>query len=185
MLASGVERHRFDVNEYHRMLEVGLLTEDDRVELIRGEIVDTAPIGWRHMRCVNRLTTLLVPLVSDRGYTVSVQNPVRLGARDEPEPDFALLADEPSGDLPTPENTVLIIEVSDSSLAYNKDVKLPLYAETGIPEAWIVDLQSRRIEVYTEPAPDGYRAMRIFGAGEQARSGEIEGLHLPVDEVIG
>lgn len=185
MLTPGVERHRFDVTEYHKMLEVGLLTEDDRVELIGGDIVDMTPIGRRHMNCVNRLNRLLVPLVSDSGYIVSVQNPVRLSLRDEPEPDLALLGGEPGSDLPTPQDAHLVIEVSDSSLAYDKEVKLPLYARSGVREAWIVDLQNRRIEVYTEPAPDGYRAMRIFGTGEQARSGEIDWLHLPVDEVLG
>lgn len=185
MLPSGVERHRFDVTEYHRMLEVGLLTEDDRVELIGGEIVDMTPIGWRHMRCVTRLTTLLVPLVSGRDYVVSVQNPVRLGISDEPEPDFALLANEPRGDLPTPEDVHLVIEVSDSSPSYDKEIKLPLYAGSGLREVWIVDLQGQRIEVYTEPAPDGYRAMRIFAAGEQVYSQTVEGVSLSVDEVLG
>lgn len=185
MLPSGIERHRFDVTEYHRMLEVGLLTEDDRVELIGGEVVDMTPIGWRHMRCVNRLNSLLVPLVSSRGYVVSVQNPVRLGVRDEPEPDFALLANEPRGDLPTPEDAHLVIEVSDSSLPYDKEIKLPLYARSGVLEVWIVDLQGQRIEVYTEPASDGYRAMRVFAAAEQVYSQAVEELSLPVDEALG
>ena len=137
------------------------------------------------MRCVNRLNRLLVPLASDRGYSVSVQNPVRLGVRDEPEPDFALLADEPRGDLPTPEDAHLVIEVSDSSLPYDKEVKLPLYARSGVLEVWIVDLQGQRIEVHMEPASDGYRAMRVFAAGEQLYSQAIEGISLSVDEVLG
>lgn len=185
MLPSGVERHRFDVTEYHKMLEVGLLTEDDRVELIGGEIVDMTPIGRRHMNCVNRFTRLLVPLVSDSGYIVSVQNPVRLGLRDEPEPDLAILRGEPQSDLPAPEETPLVIEVSDSSISYDREVKLPLYARSGLAEVWIANLQNRRIEVYTKPASDGYRAMRIFGAGERVGSREIEGIPVAVDEVLG
>lgn len=185
MLPSDVERHRFDVTEYHRMLEVGLLTEDDRVELIGGEIVDMTPIGWRHMRCVNRLNQLLVPLAIAQGYVVSVQNPVRLGIRDEPEPDFALLADEPRGDLPTPEDAPLFIEVSDSSLPYDREIKLPLYARSGVLEVWIVDLQGRKVEIHAEPSPDGYRAIRVFTSGEQVYSQTMEWLSLSVDEALG
>jgi Uma2 family endonuclease len=185
MLPAEVERHRFDVEDYHRMLEAGVLSEDDRVELIRGEIIDMTPIGWRHMNAVNRLTQLLVPLVSGSGYLVSVQNPLRLGPHDEPEPDFALLKDEPRDDLPGPEDAPLVIEVSDSSLAYDREVKLPLYAAAGVEEVWVVDLQSRKVEAHTEPPPDVYRARRVFGAGEEVRSGVIGGLSLPVGEVFG
>jgi Uma2 family endonuclease len=185
MLPAEVERRRFTVEQYHRMLEAGVLSEEDRVELIRGEIIETTPIGWRHMNAVNRLNRLLVPLASGSEYLVSVQNPLRLGPRDEPEPDFALLKDEPRDDLPGPEDAPLVIEVSDSSLAYDREIKLPLYAAAGVEEVWIVDLQNRKVEAYTEPAPDGYRAMRVFGAGERVSSATVEGLSLLAGEVFG
>lgn len=179
-----VERHRFDVEEYHRMVEAGALREDSRVELIGGQIIDMTPIGWRHMNVLNRMNMLLASFALEDGYAVSVQNLVRLGAHDEPEPDLALLKDEPRNSLPGPQDTPLGIEVSESSLAYDEEVKLPLYAAAGIEEAWAVALQVGRVGVYTEPAPDGYRALRVFGAGERARSGTVEGLALPVSAVF-
>lgn len=95
MLPAGIERHRFGVEEYHRMLETGVLHEDDR-----GEIIDLTPFGWRHVRCVNRLTMLLAGFAADMGYEVSVQNPVRFEPRDEPQPDLALLKERPRSSLP-------------------------------------------------------------------------------------
>lgn len=186
-LPAEVRRHRFDAEEYHKMLEVGLLSEDDRVELIRGEILDMTPIGARHLACVTRLNHILVEQARGR-YFVSVQNPVGAVDDSEPQPDFSLLRrlPEPEADgPPSREDTLVVIEVSDTTLTYDRTVKLPLYAETGIPEAWIVDLQNKKIEVYTEPSPEGYRVMRVFAAGEEARSATVEGLSVAVEEVLG
>lgn len=187
MLPAEVERHRFDVEEYHRMLEVGLLSEDDRVELIGGEIIDMTPVGKRHLACVVTLTHLLVQTAGDR-YFVSVQNPIRLGRREEPQPDLSLLKTRPDPDVEGPppgDDVLLVIEVSDTSLAYDKNVKLPLYAKAGIPEVWIVDLPARKVEVYADPAFGGYRSFREAGPGGHVRSETVEGLALPVDEVLG
>ncbi len=186
-LPAGIERHRFDVEEYHRMLEAGVLTEDDRVELIGGEILDMTPIGWRHVQCINRLNMLLASFASGRGYTVSVQNPVRLGPRDEPQPDISLIRDLPRTSLPAPEDVVLVIEVAETSLAYDKNVKLPLYATARIPEVWIVDLRRRKVEVHADPGEEtgDYRVFRSLGVGEQICSETVEGLALSVDEVLG
>ncbi len=185
MLPAELPRHRFDVKEYHRMGEAGLLTEDDRVELIRGEIVDMNPIGVPHMNCVTKLNHMLVEQARGR-YLVSVQNPVGAADDSEPQPDFSLLRELPKrADGPPSEgNVLLVIEVSDSTLAYDRNVKLPLYAETGMPEVWIIDLQNKKVEVYSEPSPDGYKATRIFAAGEEVRSATIEDLSVPVDEVM-
>lgn len=184
MLPAGIERHRFDVEEYHRMLEAGVLSEDDRVELIGGEIVDMTPIGWRHVECVNRLTMLLAAFAAGKGYAVSVQNPLRLAGDAEPQPDLAIIKERPRRNLPTSEDVVLIVEVAETSLAYDRDVKLPLYARAGIAEVWIVDLREHRIEVYADPAPGGYRVFRAAGPGEQLSSQTVEGLSLSVDEVL-
>lgn len=183
-LPAGVERHRFDVEEYHKMLEVGLLREDDRVELVGGEIVDMTPIGGSHLSCVVTLNHSLVERSRGR-YFVSVQNPVRLGTRDEPEPDLVLLRERPGDELPVPEDALLVMEVADTSLAYDKNVKLPLYAEAGIPEVWIVDLQGGRVETYSEPAGGGYRNSRSVGPGERLHAVTVEGLELSADEIIG
>ncbi|MGH3087194.1 MAG: Uma2 family endonuclease [Rubrobacteraceae bacterium] len=186
MLPAELPRHRFSVEEYRRMGEAGLFAEDDRVELIRGEIVDMNPIGAPHAACVTNLTHTLVEKARGR-FFVSVQNSFGAVDDSEPQPDFCLLRKRPSQsdeEIPSGEGLFIAIEVSDATLAYDRNVKLPLYAETGIPEAWIVDLQNKKVEVYSEPSPDGYKAMRIFAAGEEVRSTAIEGLAVPVDEVM-
>ncbi len=186
MLPAEMKRHRFDAAEYHRMGELGLFTEDDRVELIRGEIVDMNPIGVPHMNCVTRLNHMLVERAEGR-YFVSVQNPVGAADDSEPQPDFSLVRELPkSADdgPPSSGTTLVVIEVSDTTLAYDRNTKLPLYAETGMPEVWIVDLKGKKVEVYSEPSPDGYKATRVFAAGEEVRSTTIEDLSVPVDEVM-
>jgi Uma2 family endonuclease len=185
MLPAEIKRHRFTAEEYHKMVEVGLLREDARVELIGGEIVEMSPIGWLHAGCVNRLTKALVRLVGDR-YEVSVQNPIALGEGDEPQPDLALAKEDPNRRrLPGSEDVMLVVEVSDTTLAYDKNVKLPLYAGAGIPEVWIVDLQGRKAEIHTNPGPGGYRSIHEVGPGQQIRAATVEGLSLPVDDVLG
>ncbi len=184
-MPAGIERHRFDVEEYHRMLEAGVLSEDDRVELIGGEIADMTPVGWRHVECVNRLTMLLAAFAAGKGYTGSVQNPLRLAGDAEPQPDPALIKERPRRDLPTPEDVVLAVEVAETSLAYDRDIKLPLYARAGIPEARVVDLRNRKLEIGIDPASSGYRVFRPGGPSEQLNSETVEGLSLSVDEVLG
>lgn len=175
-----VYRRRFTAGEYHKMAEAGILREDDRVELIEGEISQMAPIGSRHAACVNQLNRLLVRGVGDE-MIVSVQNPVRLDERNEPEPDLALLrARDYRHSLPGPEDVLLLIEVSDTTLSYDRNVKLPLYARAGVPEAWIVDLANETVERHTEPSGDGYRLLRRSGKGAEVVSEAIPGLTLPV-----
>ena len=183
MLPAEIKRHRFTVEEYHEMVPSGLLAEDDRVELIDGELVEMSPIGWRHANCVTALTMLLARFAQDR-YVVSVQNPVTISEYGEPQPDLVLLERQPHGRLPGPDDVALVIEVSDSTLAYDKTVKLPRYAGAGIPEVWIVDLENHKVEVHSNPSPEGYRASQTFGPGERASSASIEGLAPPVDEIL-
>jgi Uma2 family endonuclease len=135
----GVVRHRFTVEEYRRMGEAGIFLENDRVELIDGEVVEMTPIGWRHVFCVTRLTTLLSEFASgqatlERRYVVSVQNPVALRRHEEPQPDLALVEGPPSGRLPGPAEIALVVEVAETSLVHDRERKLPLYAEAGVPE---------------------------------------------------
>ncbi len=184
MLPAEVVRHRFTVEEYHKMAEAGLLSEDDRVELIDGEIVEMTPIGWRHANCVNDLNMLLARFAQGR-YVASVQNPLTISEHGEPQPDLVLLKRRPRGRLPNPEDVALVIEVSDTTLAYDRDVKLPRYARAGIPEVWIVDLEGRRVESHWAPSAEGYGVSREFGPGEQVHSASVEDLSLPVDEILG
>ena len=162
--------HRFRVQDYERMVADGILTEDDRCELIRGEIVEKMTIGDRHAACVNRLTRILVRLVGDRAI-VAVQNPIRL-ADSVPEPDIALLrprADFYADGKPGPEDVLLVIEVADASLAYDRAVKLPLYAENGIEACWIVDLNDSAVLVHRQPAGGSYSELQAID-----RTGVVE-----------
>lgn len=150
-------RRRLTVDEYHRMGEAGILTDDDRVELIEGELVAMAPIGSEHIATTNLLTRLLVLAVGDRGI-VSVGNPVRLTRHSEPQPDFAVLKlrNDYRRTLPRPEDTMLAVEVANTSLDYDRKVKLALYARSGIPEVWIVNLSAGEVEVYRSPVADSF-----------------------------
>ncbi|MGH9068684.1 MAG: Uma2 family endonuclease [Acidimicrobiales bacterium] len=184
--AVGVRRHLFTVEEWHRMGEAGLFGEDDRVELLDGEVVDMSPIGLRHAACVKRLNQHLMRLVEGRAI-VSVQDPLRLDDRSEPLPDVALL--RPRADFyvsahPVPGDTLVAIEVADTSLVYDRDRKAPHYAASGVPETWVVDLTGRQVLVMTDPGPDGYGTLRRVGRGSRLAPTQLPGLTLPVDDIL-
>jgi Uma2 family endonuclease len=164
-------RRRFTRAEYYRMAEVGILPEDDRVELIKGEIVEMAPIGRRHNAFVGNLTQLLVLRLAGRAI-VWVQSSIALADDTEPRPDFAVLrrgAVSYKERDAWAEDALLVIEVADSSLAYDRSTKRRLYAEAGIPEYWVVDCAAETVEVHREPGPDGYREVRLVaGVGTLA-----------------
>ena len=172
-----VMRRRITVAEYHRMSEVGILGERDRVELIEGELVAMPPIGSYHTGTVNKLNHSLVHAVGERAI-VAVQNPVRLDDVSEPEPDFALLKPRPDfyQDFPAqPADVLLLIEVAETSLNYDRAVKRALSARHAIPEfRRIVDLTSGEVEVCREPEADGYAAVERIG-----RDGALEPQLLP------
>ena len=151
-------RHRFTVADYYRMAEAGILHEDDRVELIEGEILDMEPISPRHASCVTRLTALFLRGLDEKAI-VPAQNPLRLNQYSEPQPDLSLLrwrADFYATAHSTPEDALLVAEVADTSLGYDRDIKAPLYARSGIPEVWLVDLTHKSISIYRGPGPDAY-----------------------------
>lgn len=182
-MSAGMERYQFSVADYERMGEIGILTEDDRVELIAGEIVRMSPIGRRHVQAVNRLGHLLYA-VAGTELTVSIQNPIRLGLRDEPQPDLAILRGMGRG-LTDASEVLLVIEVADSSREYDRATKLPRYATAGIPEAWLVDLANNVIERYSEPRNRNYRVAMFAHAGESLTSTVIPALHISADLVLG
>jgi Uma2 family endonuclease len=180
-----VTRRHFSVHDYHRMAEAGILHEDDRVELIEGEIVEMAAIGTRHFACVNTLNRLLMSAVGDEAI-VSVQNPVRLSERSEPQPDLAVIqARDYRESLPTPEDVMLLIEVSDTTLAYDRNTKLPLYARSEIAEVWIVDLTGEAIERHTDPSGYGYRHVERVSREETLTSVTLSNMAISVDAVLG
>jgi Uma2 family endonuclease len=178
-----VARWRFTVHDYHRMGDAGILHEDDRVELIEGEIVEMAAIGTRHFSCVNRLNRLLVMSVGDEA-VVSVQNPVRLNEHTEPQPDLAMIHPRDyTESLPVPKDVLLLIEVSDTTPAYDRRIKLSLYARAGIGEVWIANLPAETIECYTDPSTNGYRRAGHKRRGQTLQSVALPGLTPTVDEV--
>ena len=184
-MASEPSHRRFTVSDYHQMLEVGILTEDDRVELIDGEIVEMTPVGGRHVACVSRLTRLLIQRIGEDA-VVNIQSPVQLGEHQEPEPDATVVRARNYGnELPGASDVLLLIEVSDTTLRYDRARKLPLYARAGIPESWLVDLQGDAIERHTNPVGGTYRVTVRVGRGEEIPSLAVSGLVLNADEVLG
>ena len=182
-----LQKRRFTVEEYYRMAETGILSEHDRVELIDGEIVEMPAIGSRHAACVDRLTRLFSLRVGETAI-VRVQNPIRLGPYTEPQPDLALLRPRPdfyASAHPTAEDTLLVVEVADASIEYDRTVKMPLYARAGIVEAWVVDLAAGAVEVYRVPTPQGYRDVGRASRGDALSVRALAGVSLTVDEVVG
>jgi Uma2 family endonuclease len=179
-------RHLWTVEEYHRMGEVGLLDADARVELIEGEIVEMAPIGDAHAAISNRLTRLLVLAVGERGI-VAVGNPIRLSQRSEPQPDFSVL--RPRADYqtrgPRPEDVMLAVEVSDTTLRRDRRVKLALYARAGIPEFWIVNLEVREVEIYRSLAGDSYASVERKGARDVVTMEALPGVTIAISQILG
>lgn len=179
--------YRFTVDEYYRMAEAGILDEDDRVELIQGEIVEMTPIGSRHAGCVNRLAQLFFMGTEGRAI-VLVQNPIRLDQHTEPQPDLVLARhrdDFYAAGHPRPGDVLLVVEVADTSAGYDRGVKLLLYAQAGIPEAWVVDLSQNRLEAYRSPSPRGYREMRELGAGDRVAPDALADLEVEVAAIVG
>ncbi|MEH2362617.1 Uma2 family endonuclease [Nostoc sp.] len=160
---------RFTLDEYHRLGELGFFHEDDHIELINGEIIEMASKGTAHETCLRNLLRELPKLVADRA-TLQSQAPISLPPNSEPEPDFAILQNRDDNYLfghPQPADVLLVMEVSDSSLGYDQDVKIPLYAKAGITEYWIFNLFDNYLEAYSEPYQDnqgkyGYLNKRIF-----------------------
>lgn len=166
-MAVEVTRRRFTADEYHEMARVGILHEDDRVELIDGEILAMSPIGTRHVGVVNRLTSFFITTLG-RSAVVQPQGSVRLSFNTEPQPDLALLryrSDFYDTKHAGPDDILLIIEVADSSLRYDRTVKAELYARLGIVEYWIADLGSNAIIRHLDPVDGHYRRVESIPAG--------------------
>jgi len=179
--------HRFTVKDYHRMAEAGIFHEDSRVELIRGRIVDMSPVGSAHIVAVNRLNRLLVAAVGDRG-VVSVQNPVHLDKGSEPQPDIAVLrpgADDLGAPTPRASEVLLLIEVADSTLYDDRNEKAPLYAASGVPEYWILNLADQVFELHRKPEADRYLEVRKVGPGANLDVVMLPDVRLAVATLLG
>jgi len=182
-----VAKHLFTTDEFHRMGSAGLFSEDDRVELLEGEIIEMSPIGSRHAGCVAALNGLFRDRLK-RAAIVWVQNPVVLGRRSEPQPDLALLRPRKDGyrtQLPEPPDVLLIVEVMDTSHEHDRGPKLRAYAAAGIPEVWLVDLVDEGIEVCREPAMHRYRQIARYRRGQRLSPTAFAPRVFRVTEILG
>jgi Uma2 family endonuclease len=187
IMAMPATLYRFTVDEYHRMGDAGIFHEDDRVELIDGQVVQMSPIGVTHAAGVNSLTQRFAP-EAGRTVVLSVQNPVILGEYHEPQPDVVLLkprADNYRTRHPGAEDILLLIEVADTTLRQDRLVKLPIYARAGVFEVWIVNLPDAVIEVYREPRDGRYQIERVFRRGEAIAPLSLPDVNVRVEEVLG
>jgi Uma2 family endonuclease len=178
---------KFTVEEYEKMSAQGIIKPDEKVELIRGEIIKMSPMGTRHAACIDRLIPLLYQKLGKR-IILRVQNPIRLNDNSQPEPDLSLLI--PRSDFyisahPQPEDIYLIIEVSDSTLDYDRNTKIPLYAEANIKEVWLVNLQEECLEVYRYPANGIYQNIQKYYQGEIIFIESFPSTELNILEIIG
>jgi len=184
---SKIAPKRFCVDDFRKMTEAGILPEESGWEIIDGYLMDKMSIGSRHAGTVKRLNRKLTEFLKDRAI-VSIQDPVHIDQYNEPEPDIALL--KPREDFytethPTPEDVLLLIEVSDSTVEYDREIKKTLYAGAGIGEVWLVNLRDNTVEVYSQPKNGNYHLARILESGEVIESVSVENLTLEIKDILG
>ncbi|MFL6229991.1 MAG: Uma2 family endonuclease [Pyrinomonadaceae bacterium] len=182
-----IDRRIFSVDDFYRMVEVGLLREDERVELIEGELIRMSPIGSRHAGCVMRLNALFSQRAGGAAI-VLVQSPVRLSDLSEPQPDVALLKPRAhfyAARHPTPADALLIVEVADTTIGYDRVVKVPLYARAGVPEVWVVDLENEVVETHAQPREGEYASHERAVRGGTFECLALEGARVAVDDILG
>ena len=176
--------YRFTVEQFHKMGEAGIFPPDVKLELMDGQIIPMS-IGKDHAKVVKRLNRKLSRLLPENAATLSIQDPLTVDDGSEPLPDVMMLEfreDDYAQRLPIPAEVLLLIEVSDSTLVYDRESKIPKYARNNIPESWVIDINGEKIWVYCQPSPDGYLQIQAYGRGENVR---VLGLELPVAEILG
>lgn len=178
-------RLRFSVDEYYKMIELGMLQDYEKAEIIDGELIKKMTIGDRHAATVDFLNRFFIRNLGDE-ILVRIQNPLRLTDFDEPEPDV-VLADLTKYDgkrHPRADEVILVVEVSDSTLKYDRDTKIPLYAAARIPEVWIVNLIDNIIEVHQDPSNGIYKLAKIYTPGDSLHSKALPDFSLEVDKIL-
>ena len=187
-MAIALQRRLLTIEDFHQMVEAGILSEDERVELIRGEMIAMSPIGNRHAACVRRLNRAFSSRLASRA-VIDVQNPIQLREQQsEPQPDIEVLRyqeDCYTAQPPKPEDVLLVVEVADSSLVYDRDVKIPLYAEAGIQEVWLVAFASDSVLSFCDPSPTGYRRVRQYRRGDMISPEAFPDEPFAVDDILG
>ncbi|MEX2534438.1 MAG: Uma2 family endonuclease [Trueperaceae bacterium] len=181
-----LSKRTFSIDEYHKMGDSGLFA-DERVELVEGEVIAMAPKGSRHAGCVTRLNRVFTTNIND-SFLVRVQDPLRLSDRTELEPDIAVVHSRPdfyASAHPSAKDALLVIEVAESSLTYDRDVKMLLYARAGVQEAWLVDLTWQQIIIQSSPSDEGYEVVKNHGRGTVINPPSLPQLQLTADDVLG
>ncbi len=185
-MSTVVATRRFSVEEYHRMAEVGILKPGDRVELLDGDIIPMAPMSSRRAAAVSKIVEWLQRTFAGCA-AVRVQSPITLNEHSEPEPDVALLQPRPDHYAeahPTPQDVFLVIEVAQSSLGHDRNVKIPEYARAGVTEVWLVNLEARHVEVFREPTPLGYGAKTVRRRGQSVAPQAFPDATVTVDDLL-
>ncbi len=180
-------RKRFTVDQYHQMIESGILTDRDRVELLQGEIIEMSPVGRRHAACVDRLNELFVLRLSSKAI-IRTQSPIKLSDHSEPLPDLAILKRRDNfyaNGHPQPQDIFTLIEVSDSTVEFDRTEKVPLYAQAEILEVWVMDLNAQVVEVYRKPSTSGYQQVQAFKRGQLIALQQFGNLQFSVDQLLG
>ena len=181
----GQERYLFTIDEFDRMYEVGIFTEDDRIEFVDGELTRMSSVGGRHVNVIVRATGYFI-ILGDTAIRVSIQNPLRIQGRASFLPDLAVLRAAPDAiNVPNADEVLLVIEVSSSSLRYDRDTKLPRYAAANIPETWIFNLVDDQIERHTDPRDGSYQQIEVARRGEQLASITLPALTFNVADLLG
>jgi Uma2 family endonuclease len=186
-VATDLTPRRFTAAEYHQMIEAGVFSEDERLELIDGEIVQMSPIGDPHAACVRRLNAILNQRFAGQAL-VDVQNPILVDVAYVPQPDLTLLrprADFYAKGTPTSTDCLLVIEVGDTSAEFDRQIKAPRYARGGVAELWLVDLERDVVVAYRDPAGDAYQHVQVFHRGETITAVALPGPGVPVQTMLG
>lgn len=180
-------RKKFTVGQYHQMIESGILTDRDHVELIQGEIIEMSPVGRRHAACVDRLNELFVLKFFQKAL-IRVQSPILLSDNSEPQPDVSILQrreDFYSDGHPTSVDIFALVEVSDSTIEFDRDVKVPMYAQEKIPEVWLVNLNNSQIERYRQPMANTYQQLKIFNPEETLNFQAFPDIPIQANQIFG
>jgi Uma2 family endonuclease len=177
-------RYAFTVDDYYRMAEQGILPPDARVELIEGDVLKMSPVGGNHVSCVHKIFRLIDKQL-DEATTAQLQSPVRLHDLSEPEPDVSIIREREYGDgHPLPEDVFLLIEVSDTTLRFDRTRKIPVYAASGIREVWIVDLRGETVTRYTAPNDGAYDRQERFRRGQSLTIEALPSVIVAVDDIL-
>nr|WP_150107111.1 Uma2 family endonuclease [Halothece sp. PCC 7418] len=182
-----LEKRLFTVSEYQKMAEVGILTERDRVELMAGEIIPISPIGYRHAATVKRLNDLFGQRIGNQAIR-GIQDPIVLDNQSQPQPDVVLLhprSDYYASGHPQPQDIYLLVEVADSSITYDREIKIPLYAQAEIPEVWLIDLNENSVEVYQNPLRDRFSHLQILQQNLSISSLAFPKITFTIAELLG